>query len=181
MIYLKNNTNKVTFLLIILFIVSTYIFYSIKQNNHLLNTRKWHSNIEIDFANTGKKSPFAEQKNLKKIEINGDFKYFNDKTYFQDVSINIYNNSDTIIYSALFSISGTWSYLQGYLFFQTKKIDTVDIDNDDSITDKVKVFLRDLAIKRLQDTKYIEPIDQQTLLMISVDNSTSIWTAVKDI
>lgn len=177
---LQSKTNVITLLLTVILIFMVSVLYFI-DSDKLLTSKVWHSNIEIDISQTSDSFFKHEIKDLKKVAISGDIKHFKNNTYFQDVTLSIYNKDNETEYITAIAISGNWSYSQGYVFFETDKIDIIDIKDSARIPDKVKDLFKEITIKKFKQTKYIEPIDNKTLLMVDIDGTTSLWSVVMGI
>ncbi|WP_413701968.1 regulatory protein ToxS [Psychromonas sp. KJ10-10] len=176
----KSKSNVIIALLTLILILVVLVFYFI-NNNKILTSKVWHSNIEIDITQTSNNFFKHEIKNLQKVVISGNIKHFKNNTYFQDITLSIHNKENETEYITAIAISGKWDYSQGYLFFETDKIDIIDIKDNARIPDKVKKLFKEITIKKFKQTKYIEPFDNNTLLMIDIDGSTSLWSVVMEI
>ena len=78
---LKNKTKVITALLIIILILTISVFYFVNDNK-LLTSKVWHSNIEIDITQTSDNFFKHEIKDLHKVTISGDIKHFKNNNRF---------------------------------------------------------------------------------------------------
>ncbi|WED28669.1 hypothetical protein L3V77_22260 [Vibrio sp. DW001] len=169
-------------LLITLTILSIPLMYLIVHDSTSIEkssftSKAWHSEMKVLLP---KKSANYGKLDIDKtytVSIKSDIKYMNDNTYVQNSIVNSLDRNDDTISTLEISNVGQWKYEQGYIFLEAGDIRDVSSVRVNHIDDGSLEKIKEMFIINMLRVTEVNQIDEKTMLMTSIDNSSRLWVA----
>ncbi|MFC1236491.1 regulatory protein ToxS [Vibrio sp. F74] len=169
-------------LLITLTILSLPLMYLIVDDSTSIEkssftSKAWHSEMRVLLPEKSENFGTLDIDKMYTVSIKSDIKYMNDNTYIQNSIVNSFDVNDVTMSTLEISNVGQWKYEQGYIFLEAgdvRDVSSVRVNHiDDGSLEKMKEMF---IINMLRGTE-VNQIDEKTMLMTSIDNSSRLWVA----
>lgn len=169
-------------LLTILSILSLPLVYLIAHDSTSIEkssftSKAWHSKIKVLIPKESENFGKLAIDRVYTVAIKSDIKYMNDNTYVQNSIVDSFDRNNDIISTLELSNVGKWKYEQGYIFLEAGDIRDVSSVRKSHIDDGSVERLKEIIIINMLRVTEVNKIDEKTMLMTSIDNSSRLWVA----
>lgn len=173
------NNKKLAYLLLGISVVfSSWLYWGTDvKMKQVLTSREWYSNTV--FITSGKAAKTIPELDLiKKIQGRDTIKYLPNGTYIKASLMNFYDADNTMLMEMELSESGAWELSDNYLLVQpTAVVDTNPKRANQVFTDQQINMIKELYMLDAQESKRIDIINKNSLLLTSLDHGSIILSS----
>lgn len=171
--------NKLALLLAICVLPAFYLFiqYSGVMNKVQLTSKTWHSDIHLAVSEDSFQKGVDILDNVTEMSVISDIRYLVDKSFIQESMVRAFDKSGDMVFTVNMSNVGSWKYDQDYLFLDAGNIRDLSTIGGKYIESGNVERFKEIFLLYMLQAKRVNVIDEHTILMTGVDNSSQLWVS----